>query len=138
MGILIQPLFKEVPKSSLANVQENIDLWISKGDFKSLKELCVCEGNGKYRFICAEDLTESILQKKQFVSYSSSNKRGIYVNVLWERGYKFYDSFSPLYFKESYTTIYILYYNHCFVYKSDAQLRRFCKAICDNIVPDYN
>lgn len=135
--ILQEPVFKPVLQSSLANVQENMDKWYDSDkeieiNPHALRDYCIWE-NGKYRFKRAEDFTEIVVQSGIFVSLDGSrNKRGITIDAVWKRRYTFRDSFCPLWFEELDTTVYILYYGSCFVYKSDAQLKRFCKTVCEN------
>lgn len=89
-----EPIFKNPPQCVWANVPENIDNWIQKGNQKMLDTFCIkteAIGNHKgYRFINSYDLTETITVPEKF--------KGIAFEVIYSRYYKTRGSFDPLWF----------------------------------------
>ena len=131
MSILIYPKFKNPPQTILANVNENIDVWIKSKSKKYISQFLrksKKEGNYKgYRFIDSEDLTETIRTEQWF----NRKDKNVCIEFIFIRHYHWTDSMTPLYFSHWYTTIIMKYKfgNDVEVYQSDAQLKRFIKSI---------
>ena len=122
--LLIHPDFKPIPHSTLADVEENIVNWISKGYTHHLNEFCrPCDKcpNG-YRFIRSEDLDETIITHQTI--------KGVDFEIKWFRRLHAKNlSFYPLWFSEWYTECTLTHNDVSFEFKSDNDLKKRIKEM---------
>jgi hypothetical protein len=125
------PAFRPVPKSNMADVQENLERVFHSNSDKDKELLVFCNsGPGSYmgyRFVRAEDLTQTIRTEQWF----KRSKDNVCLEFYFTRFYHTTDHFCPLYFSEWYTTV-IIKHKHTNIvdmYHSDAQLKRFIKQL---------
>lgn len=112
------PEFKELPKTQLANVPENIENWIAKEKWHMLEQFCRPSGNG-YRFVDTRDLGD--------VKVIAQKILGRYVTCIFRRIIWTTDSFCPLYFTEKKVLVTIKYKGKLHEFVNDNQLRNFLK-----------
>ena len=120
--ILITPEFNNVPKSELADCEENIEIWINNNNKEKLSILCRYDSSRKngYRFVNCNDFRQKI---EKFI-----NVLGVTLTVVWDREYHNPDHFCPLYFKEWRTSIKVsINHGEYFEFKSDNDLKKRIK-----------
>lgn len=96
---LKEPIFKDVPKTDAANVNDNIDNWISRGMNQMIEKFLrpYEQGYKGYRFINSSDLTETVEVEEKY--------KGVCFFMVYERHYKPYGSLDPLYFVHCHTRV---------------------------------
>ena len=130
--ILVPPIFIDLPRTNFANVPENIDNWIEKGETSMLDSFCRTPEQDKdlpestkrhlryhngYRFISSSDLDQK-LETTQEVS-------GVTIKCLWSRKVHYSDHFCPLWFSQLHLSLYFTIGDSEKVidWKSDNQLK---------------
>jgi hypothetical protein len=126
--ILIYPKFSPIPQCNWANVQENVFLWLKKGNTEMIKKFCRKDDSRKsgYRFIRTEDLDETIIATQKI--------KGIDFEIVWFRRLHASNlSYYPLYFSEWFTTITLRHHDFIFEFKSDNDINNKIKAIKNSL-----
>lgn len=121
--ILVFPTFKPIPKTQLANVQENIENWKKRGCTDMLETFCRpdCSIPSGYRFVTCSDLVESIT--------TTQTIKKIPFEITYTRRLQTKDRLCPLYFSEYHTEIILKHDEFTFEFKSDNHLNKMIKII---------
>ena len=114
------PEFTPLPKTDAANVIENIQRWIEKGNESRLTTFCRLDNSELgYRFVNDNDFLEKIEEEHTLLRRK--------VKIVFTRYAESRDHIWPLYFSVRKITAEIHYNGQVHQYKNDNQLRKFIK-----------